>query len=116
MRFAGRQREDEIHAVAGRGLGPGKEGPGLPELERPGAPRPGLGERRLAKGDLRQAAALAEQAVAENGKNAEFRVTLAEVLMAANLLVRAKEEAEEALSLAPNNPRAKALSAALKKT
>lgn len=71
---------------------------------------------RLAKGDLRQATALAEQAVAENGKNAEFRVTLAEVLMASNLLVRAKEECDEALALAPSNPRAKSLAAALKKT
>ena len=71
---------------------------------------------RLAKGDLRQALALAEQAVAENGKNAEYRVTLSEVLVASNLLVRAKEEAEEALTLAPSHPRAKALVATLKKT
>lgn len=70
---------------------------------------------RLSNGDLRQATSLAEQAVEENGKNAEYRVTLGEILLAAKLIVRAKEESAEALSLAPNNPRAKSLAAALKK-
>jgi tetratricopeptide (TPR) repeat protein len=70
---------------------------------------------RLANGDLRQATSLAEQAVAENGKNADYRITLAEVLMAAKLFVRAKEEADEAVALSPNNARAKSIAAAVKK-
>jgi len=69
---------------------------------------------RISKGDLRLAATLGEQAVAHDGKNVEYRVTLGEVYFASGFAVRAKEESEAALALAPTNPRAKALAAAIR--
>ena len=70
---------------------------------------------RVSGGDLDRAAELAEQAVSLEPKNAAYRVTLAEVCFAANLTERAATEAARALELAPNNPGAKALAAAIKK-
>jgi hypothetical protein len=70
---------------------------------------------RLCHGDLRLAATLAEQAVNAQTKNADYRVTLAEVYFAQKLVSRAKEECEAALSAAPDSMRAKALASALKK-
>lgn len=69
-----------------------------------------------ANGDLRQATALAEQAVSASTRNVDYRLTLAEVFAAAKLLVRAKEECDAALELQPDNVRAKALHGALKKS
>ena len=48
---------------------------------------------------------LAEEAVAREPKNADFRVTLAEVCLAAGLLVRARAEAERAVAIAPGDER-----------
>ena len=67
-------------------------------------------------GDLRQAAALAEQAVAASKKNADYRVTLGEIYFTSKLLVRAREECDAALDLQSDHLRAKALLAAIKKS
>jgi curved DNA-binding protein CbpA/predicted transcriptional regulator len=64
---------------------------------------------RLAKGDLRRAAQLAEQAVLAEPNTAAYRVTLGEIYLDAGLATRAAGEAARALALAPNDPRAKAL-------
>ena len=70
---------------------------------------------RMSEGDLQRAASLAELAVAKEPKNAGYRVTLGEIHLAANALERAAAEADGALALAPNDPRAKQLAAAVKK-
>ena len=70
---------------------------------------------RMSEGDLRRAVELAEYAVSKDPKNADYRLTLADLFLAANLVERAAGETERALSLAPNDPRAKALAAAVKK-
>ena len=70
---------------------------------------------RMSEGDLKRAASLAELAVVREPKNAGYRVTLGEVYFAANDVERAAAEAERALALAPNDPRAKQLAAAAKK-
>jgi curved DNA-binding protein CbpA len=77
-------------------------------------PEPWMAERaanalRLAKGDLRHAAQLAEQAVLAEPLNAEFRVTLAEVYLDAGLLARAAGESGRAAAIAPNEARVRAL-------
>ncbi|MCW5813293.1 MAG: DnaJ domain-containing protein [Labilithrix sp.] len=69
---------------------------------------------RLGNGDLRQATALAEQAVAHDAKNADYRVTLGEVYLASGLVQRAKDEADAAIKLSPSYARAKALVAAVR--
>jgi hypothetical protein len=81
---------------------------------------PWLAERaanalRLAGRELRRAAQLGEQAVLAEPRNIEYRVTLAEVYLAAGLLARASGEAERALSIAPGDPRAKAVATAVSK-
>lgn len=83
-------------------------------------PGPEVAERaahalRMSEGDLKRAASLAELAVAREPKNAGYRVTLGEVYFAANDMERAAAEADRALALAPNDPRAKQLAAAAKK-
>ena len=70
---------------------------------------------RMSEGDLQRAATLAEFAVSKEPKNASYRVTLGEVYFAANAVERAAAEADRALGLAPNDPRAKQLAAAAKK-
>jgi hypothetical protein len=92
------------------------------EFSRAHSARPGAetAERaayaiRMSEGDLRRAIELAEYAVSKAPKNADYRLTLADLYLAANLVERAAGETDRALSLAPNDPRAKALSAAVKK-
>ncbi len=70
---------------------------------------------RVSGGDLRTATALAEDAVALDGKNAACRVTLGEVYLATNSVVLAKAALEAALKLAPNDARAQQLASALRK-
>jgi curved DNA-binding protein CbpA len=65
---------------------------------------------RLEGGDLRRAAQLAEQAVLAEPQNATYRVTLGEVYLDAGLLARAAGESSRAMAIAPNDPRANALS------
>jgi tetratricopeptide (TPR) repeat protein len=77
-------------------------------------PEPWVAERaanaiRLAAGDLRAAARLAEQAVLAEPTNAAYRVTLGEVYFDAGLLARAAGESARAIALAPNDVRASAL-------
>jgi tetratricopeptide (TPR) repeat protein len=64
---------------------------------------------RLAAGDLRAAARLAEQAVLAEPSNAAYRVTLGEVYFDAGLLARAAGESARAIALAPADVRASAL-------
>jgi len=66
-------------------------------------------------GDLARAAALAEQAVSLDPKNPRYRMTLAEVYLAADALTRAAKHAAVALELAPRDPRAKRLADAIAK-
>ncbi len=70
---------------------------------------------RMSEGDLRRAGSLAEFAVAQDPKNAAYRVTLGEIYHAANLPKRALAESTRALELAPNDPRARELAVAIKK-
>ncbi len=70
---------------------------------------------RMHGGDVRRAVQLAEQAVLAEPQNAGYHVTLGEVCLAAKLFARAAGEATRALTLAPNDERAKALAAAAKK-
>ncbi len=77
-------------------------------------PGPQLAERaahalRLAGGDLRRAAQLAEQAVLAEPDHVDYRLTLAEVFLDAGLLVRAAGESRRAAALAPSDPRVRAL-------
>jgi curved DNA-binding protein CbpA len=67
-------------------------------------------------GDLGRATELAEQAVSMRPKDADFRVTLAEILLAANELERAREEAETALEIAPKDARAKEIARAISRS
>lgn len=57
-----------------------------------------------AGGDLHEASEFAKQAVLLEPKNAQFRVTSAQVYAAANLPLAAKREAEAAMQIAPNDP------------
>lgn len=68
---------------------------------------------RMAGGDLHRAVAFAEEAVTLEAKNAGHHMTLGEVYLAAKLLARAATESARALELAPDDPRAKALVAAV---
>jgi tetratricopeptide (TPR) repeat protein len=70
---------------------------------------------RLSGGDLRRAVQLADQAVLADPDVAAYRLTLGEVCLAAKLSKRAAAEAERALSIDPESPRALALSAATRK-
>jgi hypothetical protein len=70
---------------------------------------------RKSQGDLHRAAALAEYAVSQQPNNAGYRVTLAEIYVAANLPDRARAESVRAVELAPDDERAARLVAALKK-
>jgi hypothetical protein len=70
---------------------------------------------RMSGGDLRAAATLAEQAVALDSKNATYHVTLGAIYLAAKLVDRATTEADLALTLAPDDPHAQRLAAALRK-
>jgi predicted Zn-dependent protease len=77
-----------------------------------------LTRARAAERDKKWAEAafeFSEYAVSKAPKNADYRLTLADLYLAANLVERAAGETDRALSLAPNDPRAKALSAAVKK-
>ena len=65
--------------------------------------------------DLRRAGKYAELAVQKNPNNAAFRVTLANVYLAAGLFLRAKSELEQALKLAPGDAAVKELLAHAKK-
>jgi tetratricopeptide (TPR) repeat protein len=56
-----------------------------------------------AEGDLHQAAEFAKKAIAMDGANAAFRVTLANVYVAAGLLKNARRELEAALQLSPRD-------------
>ena len=67
----------------------------------------------LGEGDLDRAAALAEQAVSLDPKNVRYRMTLAEVYLAADLLTRAATHAAVALELAPKDSRARDLADAV---
>jgi curved DNA-binding protein CbpA len=62
-------------------------------------------------GDLAKAASLAEQAVALDKKNVGYRITLAEVHLAANKIARAEEVLEDARAIAPKDARVKELAA-----
>ncbi|AKU93747.1 hypothetical protein AKJ09_00411 [Labilithrix luteola] len=70
---------------------------------------------RMGNGDLQRAMTLAEQAVAMASKNVDYRVTLAEVCLAANQMERAAEESQYLLELAPKDARAKDLAARVSK-
>jgi predicted Zn-dependent protease len=70
---------------------------------------------RRSDGDLHRAAALAEYAVSQQPQNAAYHLTLAEVYLAAKLTKRALAESQRALSLAPDDPRAKQLASVLAK-
>jgi tetratricopeptide (TPR) repeat protein len=77
-------------------------------------PEPRVAERaanaiRMAGGDLRAAARLAEQAVLAEPGNASYRVTLGEIYFDAGLFARAAGESARAVALAPSDPRASAL-------
>jgi tetratricopeptide (TPR) repeat protein len=67
----------------------------------------------LARGDLGRAALLAEQAVDLQPKNAAYRMTLAEIYLAANRLDEADITADGARALAPADARVKKLAAAI---
>lgn len=54
-------------------------------------------------GNLHEASQLAQRAVLLDGANAKFRVTLAQVYMAAGLSLNARRELEAALALAPGD-------------
>jgi tetratricopeptide (TPR) repeat protein len=62
-----------------------------------------------ARGDLKRAAELADQAVRAAPECATYRVTLGEICLASGQPQRAVTEAERALSLAPGHLRAQAL-------
>lgn len=62
-----------------------------------------------AGGDLERALELAERAVSMRDRVPEYRVTLAQVLLAMGKLERAEEEAEAALVFSPKDARAKDL-------
>jgi tetratricopeptide (TPR) repeat protein len=68
---------------------------------------------RLQGGDPRRAVRHADEAVQAEPKNAAYRLTLAEVCAAAGLGLRARAEADRALSMAPKDARAKELVAKL---
>jgi tetratricopeptide (TPR) repeat protein len=77
-------------------------------------PEPWVAERaanaiRMAGGDLRAAARLAEQAVLAEPGNAAYRVTLGEIYFDAGLHARAAGESARATALAPTDVRASAL-------
>jgi len=84
------------------------------------SPEGRVGERlanaiRLASGDLRLAAKLAEDAVQQEPMNAAYHATLGEVYLDAGLDLRALSEVKRALELAPADARAQALAAKLAK-
>lgn len=64
---------------------------------------------RRSGGDLGRAAGLAEQAVALAPRNVAYRVTLAEIYLAANRLEDAEEECSKAREIAPKDEQLKAL-------
>lgn len=70
---------------------------------------------RMSSGDLVRAVTLAEYATAKEPRNASYRMILAEVLLASRLLERAATEAAAALAMAPTDPRATELVAAVKR-
>lgn len=70
---------------------------------------------RMSSGDLARAVTLAEYATAKEPRNASYRLILAEVLLASRLLERAATEAAAALAMAPTDPRATELVAAVKR-
>jgi curved DNA-binding protein CbpA len=70
---------------------------------------------RRSGSDLQTATKLAEQAVSLDAKNVACRVTLGEIYLTAGLTDRAKAESDQALELAPKDPRAQELAALLRK-
>jgi tetratricopeptide (TPR) repeat protein len=70
---------------------------------------------RQSGADLERAAMLAEQAVALAPRNAEYRLTLAEILLRTNRARRAQEECAAAARLAPKDARVAALTEAITK-
>ena len=66
---------------------------------------------RMSGGDLTEAAALAERAVALDAKCIAHRITLAEIYVAANRLGAAEATTSRALVLAPRDTRLKELAA-----
>lgn len=69
---------------------------------------------RIANGDLKLAASLAEQALAKDERSIDYRLTLAEVYFTGGFAVRAAGEVETILARDPQNPRAKLLDQRLK--
>jgi tetratricopeptide (TPR) repeat protein len=69
-----------------------------------------------AEGDLHQAAELAKKAIALDGSSAAFRLTLANVYVAAGLLKNARRELEAALQLSPQDDTIAALLKRVPKT
>ena len=69
----------------------------------------------LGGGDGAKALSFAEQAVAMRGGNADYRITLAEILFAAGEVDRATEQIEKAVELAPKDARAKELAKVIAK-
>jgi Tetratricopeptide repeat len=66
---------------------------------------------RLSGGNLRRAIALAEQAIALDGKSVAHHITLTEAYLAANRLTSAEEALAIALELAPKDVRAREIAA-----
>ena len=60
-------------------------------------------------GDARRAVKLAEEAVAKHNGKADYHATLAEACLGAGLAVRARAEAQRAITLAPAHERAKSV-------
>jgi tetratricopeptide (TPR) repeat protein len=67
-------------------------------------------------GDFRRAVNLAQEAALAEPDRADIRSTLAEALLGAGLLTRARAEVNRALALAPQDPRAKNLLARIKRS
>jgi hypothetical protein len=70
---------------------------------------------RRSAGDLRAAARAAEEAVRQDPTNPRYHVTLAEVYTDAGLELRAQAEVRRALELCPDDTRAQALAAKLRR-
>lgn len=70
---------------------------------------------RVSGGDLARAEALAESAIALDGRTAAQHITLGEICLAADRLGQAERAAARALELAPKDARARELAAAIAK-
>ncbi|MEO7093844.1 MAG: tetratricopeptide repeat protein [Polyangiales bacterium] len=67
------------------------------------------------RGDVRRAVALAQQATLDEPHSADIRVTLAEALLVAGLVTRARTEVNRVLERAPDHERAKAIATRVRK-